>query len=168
MFNLILAWGLLPAVFNEGFIFPIPKKGVFSPDNCRPISLLEAHLKLLTRIVNRRLVYALLDADYFADEQFGFLPGRSCSDAFHILLGALKDAAELDKEIHVTLVDLTKAFDSLSPESLRQAYQHAGMTPRTVDFLGSLTEPVKRRCSLPLELNFKYLVKHIYMSNRLY
>ena len=73
MFNLILAWGLLPAVFNEGFIFPIPKKGVFSPDNCRPISLLEAHLKLLTRIVNRRLVYALLDADYFAEEQFGFL-----------------------------------------------------------------------------------------------
>ena len=149
MFNLILAWGLLPAVFNEGFIFPIPKKGVFSPDNCRPISLLEAHLKLLTRIVNRRLVYALLDADYFAEEQFGFLPGRSCSDAFHILLGALEDAAELDKEIHVTLVDLTKAFDSLSPESLRQAYQHAGMTPRTVDFLGSLDGTGKAKVLTP-------------------
>jgi hypothetical protein len=104
MFNLILAWGLLPAVFNEGFIFPIPQKGVFFPDNCRPISLLEAHLKVLTRIVNRRLVYALLDADFFAEEQFGFLPGWSCSDAFHILLRALEDA-----------VNSTKKFTSLGP-----------------------------------------------------
>jgi hypothetical protein len=74
---------------------------------------------LLTRIINRRLVYALLDADFFAEEQFGFLPGRSCPDAFHILLGAIEDAKESDSEIHVCLIDLTKAFDSLSPKSLQ-------------------------------------------------
>ena len=106
MFNLILAWGLLPKVFDEGFIFPIPKKRTFSAENCRPISLLEVHLKLLTRIINRRLVYALLDADFFAETQFGFLPGRSCPDAFHILLGAIEDAKESDSEIHVCLIDL--------------------------------------------------------------
>jgi hypothetical protein len=112
MFNLILAWGMLP----------IPKKGAFSAENCRPISLLKVHLKLLTRIINRRLVDALLDADFFAEEQFWFLPGRSCPDAFHILLGAIEDAKESDSEIHVCLIDLTKAFDSLSPKSLQQSY----------------------------------------------
>ena len=116
-FNLMLAWGALPKLFNKGFIFPIPKKGEMSIDNSRPISLLEVHLKLLTRIINRRMVYALLDSEFFAEEQFGFLPGRSCPDAFHILFGAIEDAAEFGKEIHVCLVDLTKAFDSLSPES---------------------------------------------------
>ena len=137
-FNLMLAWGVLPKLFNKGFIFPIPKKGEMSIDNSRPISLLEVHLKLLTRIINRRMVYALLDAEFFAEEQFGFLPGRSCPDAFHILLGAIEDAAEFGKEIHVCLVDLTKAFDSLAPESLQQSYSAAGLSPRSADFLGAM------------------------------
>ena len=47
----ILQWGLTPDIFNLGYIFPIPKKGTFTPENSRPISLLEVHLKLLTRIV---------------------------------------------------------------------------------------------------------------------
>jgi hypothetical protein len=67
------------------------------------------------------MVYALLDDEFFAEEQFGLLPCRSCPDAFHILLGAIEDAAEFGKEIHVCLVDIPKAFDSLSPESLQQA-----------------------------------------------
>jgi hypothetical protein len=114
LLNLILQWGALPESFDLGYIFPIPKKGVFTPENSRPISLLEVHMKLLTRIVNRRLVYALVDEGYFSEAQFGFHPGRSCPDAFHILLGAVEDAAERKREIHICLVDLTKAFDSLS------------------------------------------------------
>ena len=131
-------WGLTPDIFNLGYIFPIPKKGTFTPENSRPISLLEVHLKLLTRIVNRRLVHSLLDEGYFSDTQFGFLAGRSCPDAFHILLGAIEDAAERQREIHLCLVDLTKAFDSLSPQSLAQAYREAGLSEKSVTFLGSM------------------------------
>jgi hypothetical protein len=119
--TMILQWGLTPDIFNLGYIFPIPKKGTFTPEKSRPISLLEVYLKLLTRIVNRRLVHSLLDEGYFSDTQFGFLAGRSCPDAFHILLGAIEDAAERQREIHLCLVDLTKAFDSLLPQSLAQA-----------------------------------------------
>jgi hypothetical protein len=91
IFNMILQWGLTPDIFNLEYILPIPKKGTFTPEN-RPISILEVHLKLLTRIVNRRLVHSLLNEGYFSDTQFGFLAGRSCPDAFHILLGAIEDA----------------------------------------------------------------------------
>jgi hypothetical protein len=101
--DLILQWGLLPESIDLGYIFPIPKKGVFTPENSRPISLLEVHMKLLTRIINRRLVYALVDEGYFSEAQFGFHPGRSCTDAFHILLGAVEDAAERKREIHISV-----------------------------------------------------------------
>jgi hypothetical protein len=63
--NLALDWGCLPESFNRGLIFPIPKKGEFTVSNSRPITLLEAHLKLLTGIINRRLVHRLLDEQYF-------------------------------------------------------------------------------------------------------
>jgi hypothetical protein len=136
--NLALDWGCLPASFNEGLIFPIPKKGEFTVSNSRPITLLEAHLKLLTGIVNRRLVHRLLDEGYFSPWQFGFLPGRSATDAYHCLLGAVEDAAQFKKTIHLTLLDITKAFDSLSPASLRQAYKEAGLDDRSCAFLQCL------------------------------
>jgi hypothetical protein len=39
--NLMLSWGCVPDQFKKGFIYPIPKKGAFSVENSRPISLLE-------------------------------------------------------------------------------------------------------------------------------
>jgi len=149
LLNLILQWGVLPESFDLGYIFPIPKKGVFTPENSRPISLLEVHMKLLTRIVNRRLVYALVDEGYFSEAQFGFHPGRSCPDAFHILLGAVEDAAERKREIHICLVDLTKAFDSLSPESLQQAYRQAGLSSKSAAFLGAMDGTGKAQVLTP-------------------
>ena len=136
--NLCLAWGELPTCFDEAFIYPIPKKNAFTVENSRPISLLEVHLKLLTRLVNNRLTWTLLEAEFFSSIQFGFLPGRSCTDAYHILLGAVEDSVEHNKQIHLTLVDLTKAFDSLSPESLQDSYELAGLDNRTKAFLGAL------------------------------
>ena len=127
MLNMCLDWGILPQSFQEGFILPIPKKGALTVDNSRPISLLEVHLKLLTRIVNRRLIDKLLAEDFFCGTQFGFLPGRSCTDAFHILYGVVEDALEHNKPLHLCLVDLTKAFDSLSPEALQRAYAECAM-----------------------------------------
>ena len=138
MLNMCLDWGTLPRSFQEGYIFPIPKKGKFSLDNSRPICLLEVHLKLLTRIINRRLVHQLLAEGFFSSIQFGFLPGRSCPDAFHILHGVIEDALEHGKPLHLCLVDLTKAFDSLSPEALQRAYREAGLSDRCCAFLGSL------------------------------
>lgn len=138
LFNLMLAWGELPKCFDHCYIFPIPKKGEFKIQNSRPISLLESHLKLLTRIVNQRLSWKLNDEDYFSEFQFGFRPGRSCTDAFHMLLGAVEDSVEWKKEIHLSLIDLTKAFDSLSPLSLQQAYRQAGLDSASCAFLGSM------------------------------
>ena len=120
--NLMLEWGALPEQFDLAYIYPIPKKGAYSVSNSRPISLMEVHVKLLTRVINRRLMHQLADEDYFSDIQFGFRPGKSCPGAFHSLLGAIEDSVEFKKSIHCCLVDLTKAFDSLSPESLQQAY----------------------------------------------
>jgi hypothetical protein len=79
-----------------------------------------------------------MDEGYFLEAKFGFHSDRSCPDAFHILLGAVEDAAERKREIHICLVDLTKAFDSLSPRSLPQAYRQAGLSSKSAAFLGAM------------------------------
>ena len=138
LLNLCLDTAVLPQAYDSSYIYPIPKKGKFSIDNSRPISLVECSLKLLTRDVNWRLTRELLDRSYFSPIQFGFLPGRSCTDAFHALLGAVEDAKQFHKPIHLCLIDLTKAFDSLSPQALELSYRRAGLSEKTIRFLLSL------------------------------
>jgi hypothetical protein len=137
IFNHCLALGALPQQWLDGYIYPIPKKGSFTIDNSRPISLLEAPLKLLTKLISDRL-HEHLPPDYYAPSQFGFRRGHSATDAFHTLLGAVEDAAERDLPLHLCLVDITKAFDSISPQSLAQAYQRAGLDQASVNFLSSM------------------------------
>jgi hypothetical protein len=61
-------------------------------------------------------MHSLTDEDYFSEIKFRFRPGKSCPGAFHTLLGAIEDSVEYKKSIYCCLVDLTKAFDSLSPQ----------------------------------------------------
>jgi hypothetical protein len=136
--NLCLTWEALPQAYNTCYIYPIAKKGTPSLSNSRPIALLETALKTLTRAIAFRLKDSEAFRGYISPCQFGFMPGRSSTDPYHTLLGAAEDAKEGRKDIHVCLVDLTKAFDSLSPYSMSLSYKAAGLTPHSAAFLGSL------------------------------
>ena len=50
----------------------------------------------------------------------------------------IEDAAESNHPLHLCLVDITKAFDSISPSSLAQAYRAAGLDEASVKFLSSM------------------------------
>ena len=147
--NLCLKWASVPASFLIALIFLIPKKGAQTLANSRPISLLEIPLKIATRVVNTRIIRHLLDSAYFSAIQFGFLPGRSCTSAFHILLACAEHAKESASEIHVCLVDLEKAFDSLEPWSLKLSYSRAGIAPRAAKFLLALDGTGKAKVITP-------------------
>ncbi len=133
--SLCLAWGLVPTPFQMANIYPAPKKGKLDLANCRPISLLEVPFKLLTRVVNLRLMDKL--STYLSPNQWGFRPGHSATDPYHVLLGAVEDSVEFAKPIHLGLVDLTKAFDSTESWSLQQSYRLADLSPSTCAFLGA-------------------------------
>ena len=147
--NLCLKWGSVPLLFLMALIFMIPKSGKPSLTNSRPISLLETPLKLTTRLVNGRVISSLCDRSYFSDVQFGFLPGKACIEAFHVLLGCIEDARLGLKPIHVCLVDLEKAFDSLENWSLEMGYKHAGLSAPTIKFMLALDGTGKSKVITP-------------------
>jgi hypothetical protein len=57
------------------------------------------------------------------------------------------------------LVDLTKAFDSLSPQSLAQAYREAGLSKKSVTFLGSIDGKGMAQVLTPFGPTEKLLIK---------
>ena len=72
---------------------------------------MECSLKVLTRILNRRLMDGLLKGGVFSALQSGFIFGREGTDPVYILKGALEDARERNIHLYLLLLDVEKAFD---------------------------------------------------------
>jgi ribonuclease HI/endonuclease/exonuclease/phosphatase family metal-dependent hydrolase len=105
--------------FNDGWLCPLYKKNdATDPANYRPITLLNAEYKLMTRILSERLskvVSHMVDED-----QAGFIPKRSILD--HVRLSkAMVDLAEATEEDGVIVaLDQEKAYDRIKHDYLWQ------------------------------------------------
>ena len=79
VFKKIQATGAMPEEWRNSTLVPIYKqKGdVQDCSNYRGIKLLSHTMKIWERIIDRRL----RDQVEIGDEQFGFMPGRSTTDA---------------------------------------------------------------------------------------
>lgn len=111
MFNDSLEHGSLPKTLTQASISLILKKDK-DPRECgswRPISLLNADVKLLAKVLACRLDPCLLDI--VSEDQTGFIRGRQLSSNVRRLLNiVLSPSGSKDAEMVVSL-DAEKAFD---------------------------------------------------------
>ena len=70
--------GRLPADWRSANISPIYKKGnKKEPTNYRPVSLTSVICKVMESIVRDIVMDNFLSCDFFSDNQYGFIKGRS-------------------------------------------------------------------------------------------
>jgi len=108
LFKKILAEGKIPEEWKTSMTLPMFKKGQRSnPENYRGITLLNATQKLLSKIVLDKLnAYSQI-----SEEQQGFRPNRSTTDALFIIRQVVEKAIEFNNPAFICFVDLVKAFD---------------------------------------------------------
>ena len=70
--------------------------------------------KIWERILDRRV----RDCTDIHESQFGFMPGRSTTDAIFILKQTIEQYREGQKDICVTFIDLEKAYDRVPREEI--------------------------------------------------
>lgn len=73
--------------------------------NYRGIKLISHAMKIWERVVEARLRGEVR----ICEEQFGFMPGRSTTDAIFALRMLMEKYREGQKELHCVFVDLEKA-----------------------------------------------------------
>jgi len=68
-------------------VTPIHKKGTRNlVSNYRPVSLTSVYCKLMESIIKDHIIGYLMDNNLVLPQQFGFIPGRSCTTQFlHVL-----------------------------------------------------------------------------------
>ena len=66
-------------IWRKAVITPIYKKDQISdPGNYRPVSITSVISKIMTSIIRDDIVEHITKNDLFADDQYGFVPGRDC------------------------------------------------------------------------------------------
>lgn len=134
--NACICAGHYPAVLGEGLVNPLPKKpGVPIYEACRPIVLLETLHKVITDIINDRLLSVLVTNDLLHPATFGFLPGRSAHEASMLQRG-LQIHSELEKHPLFTLdVDISKAFDGTRAHTVLCSLMAKGAPDKLLHFI---------------------------------
>ncbi|OJT09005.1 Transposon TX1 uncharacterized 149 kDa protein [Trametes pubescens] len=144
LFNDIEVHGVAPNVmFAEGWICPIYKlKGdTRQITNYRPITLLNADYKILTRVLATRLVSPA--SLIVHPDQAGFLPGRRIHDNIR-LTKIMLDYAEAE-EINGVIValDQEKAYDRIDHHYLWRLLEHLNFPQRFIRTIRALYDSAR-------------------------
>lgn len=132
-----------PKDFQRMSMKLLPKKGdkrAFV--NWRPISLTNTGYRLITAVVNRRLVKVL--PQIVGQEQKGFIPGRDSKDSVQNLRllreVCLRDNNPLSPESSLYQLDLDKAYDRLSHEYIADLLSAMNFGPNFRQFISNVNQ----------------------------
>jgi hypothetical protein len=103
----------MPPQQKRGILVGIPKKTtVLTPADVRPITLLNADYKMVTRMVTRRLK-PLVQA-HLANTQFCGVEGNTIMEAVATIRDVIAYAEQRNKPLCVLALDFEQAFDRMS------------------------------------------------------
>ncbi len=119
LFNVILFSGIYPTKWKEGMIVNIFKSGKRTdPSNYRGITLTSVLGKLLSSLINNRLVNYLDEHKLISEFQAGFRKDRRTTDHMFILHKTMKYYKNRSKNLYIAFIDFHKAFDKLWRDGL--------------------------------------------------
>ncbi|KAI5086583.1 butyrophilin-like protein 3 [Silurus meridionalis] len=138
LFNRILEGERMPEEWRRSVLVPIFKhKGdVQSCSNYRGIKLISHTMKLWERVVEARLREEVT----ICEQQYGFMPRKSTTDALFALRMLMEKYREGQKELHCVFVDLEKAYDRVPREELWYWMRKSGVSEKYVSVVQDMYE----------------------------
>ena len=106
--------GKLPAIWKQGMVVPIYKKGdKLNTKNYRPVSLTSVPCKVLELIIRDELMEHLTSHGLLSHDQHGFCPRRSCNTQLLATIDAWSRILENNTPVDAIYLDFQRAFDSV-------------------------------------------------------
>ncbi|GIY73392.1 probable RNA-directed DNA polymerase from transposon BS [Caerostris darwini] len=115
LFNKLLKTGLFPSSWKNANVVLIPKenKNLNMAEHYRPICLLSSWGKTFDKLIAKRIVYYLEEANFFNINQFGFRRKRSTITAIQNIKSFINQATDENKIVCLISLDIKNAFNSV-------------------------------------------------------
>ena len=136
MFNLWQVAEYLPPLYRQGHTVLIPKVQNPRPDQRRPITI-TCHLVLL---LHRTLASRIGRVFSVLQRQKAFIAVDGCAENLAIIGMLVHQVLSLKSDVCVALLDMAKAFDSVSWFTLDRCMQRAGIPSRLRRYILSSLE----------------------------
>ncbi|GKA06757.1 retrovirus-related pol polyprotein LINE-1, partial [Tanacetum coccineum] len=143
LFNKIFPSTKMPDEWRLSEVIPIYKNNgdAQACSNYRGIKLLSHTMKLWERVIERRV----RRETRVSENQFGFMPGRSTTEAIHLLRSLMEKYRERQKDLHMAFLDLEKAYDSVPRELVWKTLMDKGTPRRYLKVIWDMYEGAKTR-----------------------
>ncbi|KAK3522726.1 hypothetical protein QTP86_030801 [Hemibagrus guttatus] len=155
LFNRVLESERMPEEWRRSVLVPIFKnKGdVQSCSNYRGIKLMSHTMKLWERVVEARLRKVV----EICEQQYGFMPRKSRTDAIFALRILMEKYRDGQRELHCVFVDLEKAYDRVPREELWYCMRKSGVAEKYVRVVQDMYERSRTvvRCAVGQTEEFK-------------
>ena len=150
LFNCSIAIGTFPSCWKMANVTPVYKKKGSKSDveNYRPISVLPVLGRLLERTIAIQL-QSYCDASHIIPiQQFGFRKYSSCELAVLAALDTWQDEVSRGNLVGALLIDLSKAFDSISHCGLIHELNSIGMDCHSLEWFKSFLSSRLQRLAI--------------------
>ncbi|KAK3511538.1 hypothetical protein QTP70_009333 [Hemibagrus guttatus] len=155
LFNRVLESERMPEEWRRSVLVPIFKnKGdVQSCSNYRGIKLMSHTMKLWERVVEARLRKVV----EICEQQYGFMPRMSTTDAIFALRILMEKYRDGQRELHCVFVDLEKVYDRVPREELWYCMRKSGVAEKYVRVVQDMYERSRTvvRCAVGQTEEFK-------------
>ena len=125
--------------------------------NYRGIKLMSHTMKLRERVIEARIRKEMT----IAQQQFGFMPGRSTTDSIFCLRMLLEKWTEGQKAVHCAFIDLEKAYDRVPKEELRECLRLAEKSECYIRIIKDMYDRVFRQSPCGLLQRFDFIQRSL-------
>ena len=124
LYNGLFCLQKIPQSWKEARTVLIPKNDPpTSPGDYRPITISSYYYRIYTSTIGKRIA----DSIPLSDRQKGFTKTDGIRDNLVILETLLEDAKRSSSSLHLTFMDVKKAFDSVSHHAIDRTLEWAGV-----------------------------------------
>lgn len=138
--------GKLPNDWKVGHVTPIFKKGdKHDPKNYRPVSLTAVVCKIMESFIRDAVIQHMITNKLLAEEQHGFIEGRSCITQLLEVLDQWTDTIDKGGRLDAIYLDFMKAFDTVPHQRLLHKLKGYGIRGKLLSWIREFLSGRKQR-----------------------